>query len=719
MDETAPAAPTEVPAAAQTNLPSDSVTGLEAAGAALLATSDDIIRAAVEQDEAALGFLPQVQAAEHRERLTISQSVEDVHLSNRLAVQAPQRSTTTDLLPGDAQEDHGGPVSAGANADAEGRPQQAPSDDAVPAKQTAASEQLGAEPFDGAELQAASNALQLENSSSAQMSAVSQPDESLAPSNNQANEDTQPDIAAPWPPPDAVGMSAHVPATSENAAAQPEQGEKSSRDGYGEDAEAALYNAGIPTANDQLSLGLDADPLLAKNTASEQLAASAIEDEASNLSSPLPDAAPEIEQGPDEGIGALAMHPGGAMFLLGGRHRTRPPFLGVYGWGQTGEALPKLVKALPGGAQKGFVNAAFNTSGFQLATVAGGPDHMLTIWDWQQGEPLLQSKSTGQEVWRIAFCPFTEGALVTGGAGHIRFWMMARTFTGLKLRGQAGRFGALDASDTAGFAELPSRKVISGTTKGGLYIWAEGLVEAMICRPGNLPCHAGRVPAVVYDTSSCCLLTGGHDGYVRIWDANVISRAEAAEGLQTITIEPVAELSLGSHVAISDLILAPGRLLVKSNLGKLLQVKLPKGLLATEAAEVQLLSSFHGGRVTGMAALPGQHRVLTTSLDGSLRTWNCSTGEMEQSQPFSAAPMCMKLAGSTNENSALVLMMGFQDGALRMLRLTADTAWQLIYAAKAHAGAVNAVAMSDGQDRMASVSEDAQPSCLDARTWAK
>ncbi|KAK9817328.1 hypothetical protein WJX74_006216 [Apatococcus lobatus] len=69
--------------------------------------------------------------------------------------------------------------------------------------------------------------------------------------------------------------------------------------------------------------------------------------------------------------------------------------------------------------------------------------------------------------------------------------------------------------------------------------------------------------------------------------------------------------------------------------------------------------------------------------------------------------MCMKLAGITNENSALVLMMGFQDGALRMLRLTADkTAWQLIYAAKAHAGAVNAVAMSDGQDRMASVSED-------------
>lgn len=63
------------------------------------------------------------------------------------------------------------------------------------------------------------------------------------------------------------------------------------------------------------------------------------------------------------------------------------------------------------------------------------------------------------QVWRVAFCPFTEGALVTSGAAHVRFWMMARTFTGLKLQGQAGRFGALDACDTAAFAELPSRKV--------------------------------------------------------------------------------------------------------------------------------------------------------------------------------------------------------------------------------------------------------------------
>lgn len=86
------------------------------------------------------------------------------------------------------------------------------------------------------------------------------------------------------------------------------------------------------------------------------------------------------------------------MFALGGRHRSRVPSLRVYKWGQTGEALPVLEKALPAGAQRAFLDAAFNASGAQLATIAAAPDHMLTIWDWQQGEPLLQCKSSGQEV---------------------------------------------------------------------------------------------------------------------------------------------------------------------------------------------------------------------------------------------------------------------------------------------------------------------------------
>jgi hypothetical protein len=45
------------------------------------------------------------------------------------------------------------------------------------------------------------------------------------------------------------------------------------------------------------------------------------------------------------------------------------------------------------------------------------------------------------------------------GAGHIKFWKMGRTFTGLKLTGTLGRFGRTEIRDIIGFLALPDGKV--------------------------------------------------------------------------------------------------------------------------------------------------------------------------------------------------------------------------------------------------------------------
>lgn len=45
------------------------------------------------------------------------------------------------------------------------------------------------------------------------------------------------------------------------------------------------------------------------------------------------------------------------------------------------------------------------------------------------------------------------------GTGHIRFWSMARTFTGLKLQGSIGKFGNEELSDVSGYADMPDGKV--------------------------------------------------------------------------------------------------------------------------------------------------------------------------------------------------------------------------------------------------------------------
>ena len=100
---------------------------------------------------------------------------------------------------------------------------------------------------------------------------------------------------------------------------------------------------------------------------------------------------------------------------------------------------------------------SFSQSGEKLATVSTSPDFLLTIWDWVGERMLLHSKvnsfvtipeyglisqqAFGQDVLSVRFSPHDDGRLTTSGTGHIRFWKMASTFTGLKLQGDIGKFG--------------------------------------------------------------------------------------------------------------------------------------------------------------------------------------------------------------------------------------------------------------------------------------
>ena len=76
----------------------------------------------------------------------------------------------------------------------------------------------------------------------------------------------------------------------------------------------------------------------------------------------------------------------------------------------------------------------FNHTGELLAAIGGAPDYLLTLWDWKAGEIVLRCKAFSQEVYAVKFSSFFPGHLVTCGTGHIRFWKMAATFTGLKLQ---------------------------------------------------------------------------------------------------------------------------------------------------------------------------------------------------------------------------------------------------------------------------------------------
>jgi len=187
----------------------------------------------------------------------------------------------------------------------------------------------------------------------------------------------------------------------------------------------------------------------------------------------------------------------------------------------------------------------FTASGTQLASVSTAPDFLLTVWDWENEAIALHTKAFGQDVYSVKFSLDDERRLTTSGTGHIRFWKMASTFTGLKLQGNIGKFGKVDLSDIASFIELPDGKVVSGTETGAILLWEGNFIKCRFVRAdpnsprssesasprsryprsprsNKIMCHFGEINYIDLDRDERCIITAGEDGYIRWWDFDVI-----------------------------------------------------------------------------------------------------------------------------------------------------------------------------------------------------
>lgn len=108
------------------------------------------------------------------------------------------------------------------------------------------------------------------------------------------------------------------------------------------------------------------------------------------------------------------------------------------------------------------IKAIFSSkNGNYLCSQGGEPDNTLTIWDWRKSNIILRTKSHTQDVCICEFSNFKPDHFVTAGSGHIKFWKMANTFTGLKLQGKLGRFGKTQMSNVVGIFSMPDEKVKS------------------------------------------------------------------------------------------------------------------------------------------------------------------------------------------------------------------------------------------------------------------
>ena len=352
------------------------------------------------------------------------------------------------------------------------------------------------------------------------------------------------------------------------------------------------------------------------------------------------------------GVASVAVHPSRQLFAVAEKGHHPSIFIHSY------PALA-VVRVLHGGTESAYSHVEWNARGDKLAAVGSAPDYLLSVWDWAQERVILRTKAFSQDVFRVSFSPSNDGRLISSGVGHIRFWSMAKTFTGLKLQGAIGKFGGVELSDVTAFVELPDGRVLSGSEGGLMLMWDAHLIQYQVQRGDGRPCHVGPIQSIELKGST--IVTAGDDGYLRMWSYNQLEFAEVSEDDPYIRLEPLQEVSLGKDVRCLHLVDgAEDEWLIQD----------ANGAIHTYHAITQScrqLISVHSGAIHAVVTSPHSHVAVTAGADRSLRCWDLYHGTSLYSRTFPSAITALHWAPLTLDPTQSTLYAGFADGTVRAI----------------------------------------------------
>nr|XP_034970286.1 cilia- and flagella-associated protein 44 isoform X2 [Zootoca vivipara] len=412
------------------------------------------------------------------------------------------------------------------------------------------------------------------------------------------------------------------------------------------------------------------------------------------------------------GIGVIAVHPNKTYFAVG--EKGWKPNMIIYEY-------PSLrpYRVLRGGTEEAYAFADFNRSGTLIATVGSSPDYMLTVWDWKQEKIVLRAKAFSQDVFRVTFSPENEEQLTTSGSGHIKFWKMALTFTGLKLQGALGRFGKTALTDIEGYVELPDGKVLSGSEWGNLLLWEGGLIKVELCRPGRKNCHNGPINQIILDEGE--VVSVGSDGFIRVWDFETIDTADIVDDTGLLEVEHINELLVGKNVNLNYMVKIHERgepfWYAQDANGAIWKLDLS---FTNVTHDPECLFTFHSGKIEAMCVSPVTYIMATTGLDRTVRVFDFVDNVQLTEMKFKQGGTVMVWAPNVVNPKKGIMVVGFQDGVVRVIELFdpkglpvvsgrdkgAPAALRLKQAFKPHTTIVTALAYERNGELLATGSND-------------
>ncbi|XP_039600046.1 cilia- and flagella-associated protein 44 isoform X3 [Polypterus senegalus] len=412
------------------------------------------------------------------------------------------------------------------------------------------------------------------------------------------------------------------------------------------------------------------------------------------------------------GIATVVVHPSKMYFAVA--EKGIMPNIIVYEY-------PSLrpYRILREGTEEAYSSVAFNNSGFLLASVGSSPDYMLTIWNWSQEQTLLRSKAFSQDVYKVTFSPENEEQLTTSGTGHIKFWKIATTYTGLKLQGLLGKFGKTSLTDIQGYVELPDGKVVSGSEWGNMLLWDGGLIKVEICRKGGKTCHNGPIHQFMLEEGE--LISVGADGAVRVWDFEAIDIADSKDDSGLFEIEPMNELVVGKNVSLYSMVKTSNTeqfmCYAQDANGAIWKLDLS---FSNMTQDPECLFSFHAGNIQGIDVSPSTHLMATTAHDRSVRIYDYVDKREVTLTRFKQGGTFLTWAPRVVNPKGGLITVGFDDGVVRLLEVydpkgltlvagrnsSSDAEIRLKQAFKPHTAAVTAIAYEKNGEVLATGSLD-------------
>ena len=314
------------------------------------------------------------------------------------------------------------------------------------------------------------------------------------------------------------------------------------------------------------------------------------------------------------GIGAITKHPSELTFAVG----ECGYFPNIYIYTYIDNTV-KLYRILRKGTEQAYSALSFYIKGDLLASVGSEPDYNLVIWNYKRETIILKAKAFSQEIFRVSFSDNFEGKLITCGMGHIRFWEMATTFTGLKLQGELGKFGQIDLSDISSFVEFPDGKVLCGTEHGTMLLWEGIFVKANLSEPEGKKCHTGLVEHMswedVDDINKMKVMTAAHDGYIKWWNYLDIENVVLDDNSNGF-ITPLRTVLLTNPenkrpIKIISLVKRDDFWLVQDGNGYLVKV-IPN---QTDNFDIEIISSFISASINRSTFIPHEPSIISQGAD--------------------------------------------------------------------------------------------------------